>query len=299
MFKLNKKEAEDYLIKIFDFIENGDSKFNGHPGLYFFHTKTELKEKINELLSENEYDEFDLYYITSLLIKFMLGRYDSHTKVSFKDNVYIPIDFTVEENSLYITNTTPIYKKLIGCKLLKINNIDIQKILYELEEIICYSTKEHLLVMIQSFLSDVNVLKSLPSIENTTEKFIYTILNDNNETENITFNINNLPEFYSVQFPENYSTEVINDCCIIHYNSCRDKDKMEQLVAKLKEENNIKNYIIDLRYNGGGNSSVIKPLINFLKDKNIVALVNEYVFSSGRMALVELKKIGAYIIGQI
>ena len=42
MFKLNKKEAEDYLIKIFDFIENGDSKFKGHPGLYFFHTKTSL-----------------------------------------------------------------------------------------------------------------------------------------------------------------------------------------------------------------------------------------------------------------
>lgn len=245
MFKLNKKEAEYYLIKIFDFIENGDSIFKGHPGLYFFHTKTELKEKINELLSENEYDEFDLYYITSLLIKFMLGRYDSHTKVSFKENIYIPIDFTVEENSLYITNITPIYKKLIGCKLLKVNNIDIQKILCELEEIICYSTKEHLLVMIQSFLSDVNVLKSLPSIENNTEEFIYTILNDNNE----------------------------------------------------KEDNNIKNYIIDLRYNGGGSSSVIKPLINFLKDKNIVALVNEYVFSSGRMALVELKKIGAYIIG--
>lgn len=39
MIKLSKKEAEDYLIKIFDFIENGDSKFNGHPGLYFFHTK--------------------------------------------------------------------------------------------------------------------------------------------------------------------------------------------------------------------------------------------------------------------
>lgn len=297
MIKLSKKEVEDYLIKIFDFIENGDSKFKGHPGVYFFHTKKELKEKIDELLNKNEYDEFDLYYITSLLIKFMLGRYDSHTKVSFKDNIYIPIDFTVEENSLYITNISPIYKKLIGCRLLKINNIDIQKILCELEEIICYSTKEHLSVMIQSFLSDVNVLKSLPSIENNTEEFIYTILNDNNEKETITFNINNLPEFYSVQFPENYSTEVIDDCCIIHYNSCRDKDKMEQLIAKLKEDNKIKNYIIDLRYNGGGSSSVIKPLISFLKDKNIVVLVNEYVFSSGRMALVELKKIGAYIIG--
>lgn len=36
MFKLNKKEAEDYLIKIFDFIENGDSKFKGHLGYIFF-----------------------------------------------------------------------------------------------------------------------------------------------------------------------------------------------------------------------------------------------------------------------
>ena len=34
--------------------------------------KKELKEKMNELLNKNEYDEFDLYYITSLLIKFML-----------------------------------------------------------------------------------------------------------------------------------------------------------------------------------------------------------------------------------
>lgn len=45
MFKLNKKELEDYLIKIFDFIENGDLKFKGHPGLYFFHTKEELKKR--------------------------------------------------------------------------------------------------------------------------------------------------------------------------------------------------------------------------------------------------------------
>ena len=97
MNKLNKNETKKYIIEIFDFIENGDLKFKGHPGLYFFHTKKELEEKTKELLNENKYDEFDIYYITSLLIKFMLGRYDSHTKVSFKDNVYIPIDFTVEE----------------------------------------------------------------------------------------------------------------------------------------------------------------------------------------------------------
>lgn len=36
MNKLNKNETKKYIIEIFDFIENGDSKFKGHPGLYFF-----------------------------------------------------------------------------------------------------------------------------------------------------------------------------------------------------------------------------------------------------------------------
>ena len=56
MNKLNKDETKKYIIKIFNFIENGDSKFKGHPGLYFFHTKKELEEKIKELLNKEEYD---------------------------------------------------------------------------------------------------------------------------------------------------------------------------------------------------------------------------------------------------
>ena len=51
MNKLNKDETKKYIIKIFNFIENGDSKFKGHPGLYFFHTKKELEEKIKELIN--------------------------------------------------------------------------------------------------------------------------------------------------------------------------------------------------------------------------------------------------------
>ena len=134
MNKLNKNETKKYIIKIFDFIENGDSKFNGHPGLYFFHTKEELKEKINELLSENEYDEFDIYYITSLLIKFMLGRYDSHTKVSFKDNVYI-----LKDGRLYYTvkatNPTEAYYK--GLSLYQDDNFgDLIETRWDLEHIL-------------------------------------------------------------------------------------------------------------------------------------------------------------------
>lgn len=78
---------------------------------------------------------------------------------------------------------------------------------------------------------------------------------------------------------------------------------MEKMMAMIKEieilakENNINDYIVDLRGNSGGDSRINVPLIEYLKGKNIVVLINELVFSSGRTAFVELKKIGAYSIG--
>ena len=73
---------------------------------------------------------------------------------------------------------------------------------------------------------------------------------------------------------------------------------MKKLVEKLKSmENNINYYIIDIRNNSGGFSNINHILVEFLTGKNVVTLINETVFSSGRMMLVDLKKIGSHVIG--
>ena len=67
---------------------------------------------------------------------------------------------------------------------------------------------------------------------------------------------------------------------------------MEKLVEKLKAiEKNINYYIVDIRNNSGGFSNINHILIDFLTGKSIVTLINETVFSSGRMMLVDLKKL--------
>ena len=68
-------------------------------------------------------------------------------------------------------------------------------------------------------------------------------------------------------------------------------------IKKISEEKNIDKYIIDLRGNTGGNSNYLKSLIEFLKDKEIVTIVDQYVFSGGRWAVIDLKNIGSKIIG--
>lgn len=295
-----KDEVIDIAMGIFDFIDFGkvkwkDMEFFGHPGFYFFHTREELMSKIQEYITKDKYDQYDICYIVNCLIKFMLNKYDSHTKVLFSNTKYLPIELKIENDEVYIINTSLKLKKFMSWRVLKINNILIKDLLEEIDEICCYSTGEYLRTREASILTDVNMIRTLPSIVSSNEKIDF-LVSDGKNREVISFYIDELYDECMKIVPDNYSYEVIGKSVVIHYNSCRDIDKMNDLINKISSLD-ANYYIVDLRYNGGGDSSIIKPLIKFLKDKKIVVLINEYVFSSGRMALVELKKIGAYVVG--
>lgn len=304
MEKLTKEAAKKYINRILNFIDSGEVQFKnnifyGHPGFYFFHTKEELDNKVDQCLNRDFYDRYDIYYITNLLINYMLGKYDSHTQIKFNTNNYLPIQFKIQNGHVYIVNHSPDLDAVIGSIVLEINDIDINKILGELEKITGYSTNEFLKTRQESSLCNLEILRSLPSINSRTDNITFKIL-QNNQLKAICFNSNNQPTPFINVDPENYSYGIIDDCIIIHYNACRDKDKMSILIENIKvlaKENNTNNYIVDLRNNEGGDSLIVKPLIDYLNGKNIVVLINEKVFSSGRMAFVELKKIGAYAIG--
>ena len=78
---------------------------------------------------------------------------------------------------------------------------------------------------------------------------------------------------------------------------------MLDFVKKLKQiskDNNITNFIIDIRGNFGGNNTVIYPLLDFLKNSNfnVITITDRNVFSSGRFALIDLINIGSKTIGE-
>ena len=301
---INKNDAKTIIKRIFDYIDHGEEiteydTFNGHPGLYFFHSEEEFNNILDSYLEKEEYDRYDIYYIVQRLIKFLLNKYDSHTRMWFNDNTIFPIKFKIENNKIYVINITNDLKNVIGGELVSINGIDINQILKELEKIICYSTIEYLEETTTNYLSQINILRSLPSIDNKIDKINYKIIYNNKEEE-LTFYKNQNYNNYKDNTPNNYTYEVKDNILIIHYNSCKDREKMNELIKQIKLEtlkNNIEYYIIDIRNNRGGDSSIIDPLIDFLSDKKIVTLVNENVFSSGKMAMIDLKKIGSYIIG--
>lgn len=297
----SRKDVNNIINDIFDFIDNGiikieDKIFVGHPGLYFFHSKEDLLREINNLLNKDNYNKYDIYYLVNKLIKYMLGKYDSHTKIYFKNDNNLPIRFKIYNDRVYVIEHSSDIKNCKAGILINVNGVNIIQILKELEGIISFSTKEYLNVNQELMLSSINALKSLPSISSDTDFIVFKIL-VNNEVKNIVINCRILYKPIKEKKFQNYSYEILDNAVIVHYNSCQNKEGMEHLINNLNLIRDIDNYIIDIRNNAGGSSTIIKPLLEFLKGKNIVVLINEKVFSSGRMAYVDLKNIGAYSIG--
>jgi len=301
---MNKQETKNLIKKIFNYIDCGEvateyNIFKGHPGLYFFHQEEELERQLDLYLEKEEYNRYDVYYIVQKSIKFLLNQYDSHTRMWFQDNITFPIKFKFENNDIYVIHITDDLDNVVGGKLISINGISIKKIVKELEQIICYSTNEYLQEMIVSYITQINILKSLPSIDTDIDKVNYQIEHNGTINEIIFYEKEGYSDCIDNK-PDNCSYEIIDNIVVIHYSSCRNRQKMNELVENLKKEilnKGIQRYIVDIRDNHGGDSSIIDPLIDFLTDKHTVALVNEKVFSSGMMAMMELKRIGSYIIG--
>ena len=96
------------------------------------------------------------------------------------------------------------------------------------------------------------------------------------------------------------------DTLLINYHACAEMPNFPfsdfvTAVSDLIDENGYSRIVIDLRYNGGGNSEVINPLIDVLKEKNaeVFVLIDEGTFSSAVLNALTLKEdLGAVFAGR-
>lgn len=286
-----------YNDKVKEFIELLEEK---HLDLYFNISKFELNNFVKELLLNYSINnDYDFYYILNVIIKKIFGRYDSHTRILCKQsNFILPIRFKLIDGKAYVVKSDEKNKDLLFGELISINNISLSELIKEIELMTPYSTNEFLQSEIEKTLHNGFKIKSLPSIKDVySDEFNFKILSDDKiiDRKLTKSNIN----FYE---DTNYTYKILDNVLHIIYSSCREEyeGQMNAFVKKIKilsNTCNIKKYIIDLRGNTGGNNTIIKPLIEFLKDKETITLVDKYIFSSGRFSIVDLKRIGTKFVG--
>ena len=282
---------------IVNYLTNGsviidDRVINGHPAFYIKHTKDEFDKELDFIIRDKElYDRFDLYYYMNYMFKYMLNEYDSHTRMYFTDSKALPIKIRIIDGIPYIVDTIPKYYQYKGSSITSINGIDINQIMSELEKIICYASNDYLRIMLEDSLSDCNVLKSLPIIN------VLSDISFTTDKGEINFEKEDINAYTDINAKPNYSLDIKEKTAVITYKSCKDEDKMIELVDKLKSIDQLDSFIVDLRGNSGGNSSINRYLVDYLNGKKVIVLCDERVFSSARMCMIDLKNNGAELIG--
>ena len=261
-----------------------------HLDFYFVHTKKELNEFINKYLDDYKVnDKYDLIYMLRCIIKYMSGVYDAHTGVN-DDSLWFPLNLKVVENEIYIDSCYNV--EFEKTKLLAINNIPISDIVKEMEKSISYGTNGWLKRNLEIELTNSTSLKTLPSINSNTTKFEFL-------TDKGVLEIDTKKEYPKREKGPNYI--IINNTLIYRYKMCNKANQPNvDEIDKIIKENNINTFALDIRNNSGGNSTLIYPLLEYLKNSNlnVYTIVNKGVFSATRFASIDMRRIGSKIIGE-
>ena len=275
-----------------------------HPCPWHEISEEELNDIYNFLINRMDVkDKYTFFYMMNYIIKRLSGLEDAHTEYEFVEP--LPINFKIIENEILINYP----ERLKGSSLLAINDIDINKIVGELEEIITYGTEGRRRSKIEDYLFNRVALLSLPSLRGN-NKVVYKIQKLDGEIEELEFdNVQKYKEemFDTIEYlfgkPGEYE---IKDGALIYKHSSvqpQFETRIKESIQRLRSEelSNVNKIIIDLRGNFGGNSQLNKGLMDFLRDnagKELLVLTDYRVFSAGRYALMDLLKLGAITIGE-
>ena len=289
-----------------------------HPNLFYKYSKSDYYNKLN-YLTKNQ-SKYSINDMRLELMKLTASVEDGHTTAYVKSAKYFPFSATwFDDNSLRITAVTKEYKKYLGYKISKVNNLPINDVIKKLDAVTPNESSNWLKSKASKSLRNYELLKLLGIASNNT---ITLALKDfSNKSFNVKFKAINKQDFKKLVFldllynqknvpakpkksNQNYWHAYDKDNKIFYfkYKSCMDAATAKSIgESQLSYSNDINLYfnslikdfnnsdaekfIIDLRDNGGGNPELIKYLISNLavdpKFKNIADKNNRlFIFTN-------------------
>lgn len=214
------------------------------------------------------------------------------------------------------------YAAYLGHELVAINKIPIADVVKAAAPYISHETDEWLYHCFAQEIKNAGFLKALGIIK--ADNTIPVTLIDKNwrkiEAKIQTYAIDDYKQYNSgawITFPktgrysgDNYYFKPLNsDTLFIQYSFCNERKdcSVPEFLKQLKAELNKTKYkkvIFDLRFNTGGDVRLFQPVIDAVgeyKGKqsfDLYCLVGADTFSTGLIHAVQLKKMGAVIVGQ-
>ncbi len=261
---------------------------NNHLNLYHSISKEKVEECISSI---RNIDELSCIQFDYEMLKLFACFKDAHTLyfVSYK---YLDKQIIFIEDKLYLKNKQH-YKEIVA-----VSNMPAKDFIQSLSQMQCFETNAHLKNCIRSAINNGYYYEMLGLAKNnsiifeviddkTIKKYSVNIISKEEAIENGT--IQNNQKFYEYK--------ILGNILYFKYRVCREhkdypfKDFVKEMKNAVKKYK-LKEYILDLRDNNGGNSEILNPFQEFVKQNNLkgVLLINNGVFSSARIAVARFKK---------
>ncbi len=302
-----------------------------HPNFFTVHSVEEFEDAINTLDSKlNTLDDSQIIMELNRLIA--MGG-DSHTNLQF--NTYakamnrLPIQVIVLSDGVFISAATAPYKDLVGAQIIRFGDSDAADAFKQISVLFGYENNSRLINAGSSYITLIPALAAVGLADQFDQDTFDLTIKDKSTERVVTFDCtvpkarptwvsfaqsfkDGLPLMYR-KSNGNYQTEFLQDSKTMYlaYNKCQDAEDfpLRLLVTFINEKSDefdAQRIVIDLRFNGGGDETVLWPMIESLKKSkrfnkpgDIIALTSRYTFSSAMSNAQQLRdRAGAILIGE-
>jgi len=326
---INRLTNEQW-IKDINYLDETLTKY--HPNLK--ENSSEFEYKILKL--KEEANKLNDMQITTRLMQIVASLGDGHTQIKLNNDKIYPLGLWWYGTDLRVATASKGYKRITTTKLISINKIPIDKIVEKINTLIPYETDQWIKCQNVAYIVDPEILKSLEITSGDTalwsferddgeiisidispqEKEIklygYQLTPNSAISPSLTGNNSNFDGYWYKYIPQDKIFYFQYNICEDRFTASSDNSTFPifcDFVEKMKTEidkNVIDKFIIDLRWNFGGNSSVIKPFIDMLscnqklnKRGKIFVITSRRTFSGGVWAGVDiLENTNAISIGE-
>ncbi len=282
-----------------------------HINPYHNISKENFHIAVDVLKNHLEGMNIDQFYYELTRLVALIG--ESHSGVTLSNSQDIPYyvfpyGILSFENVWYLGGVSKKYADYIGWKVDKISGFTKDELIRKLSPYISHDTEVWLEAQLMSRIAIWNMLYYAGII---TDSSLTLELSKDAEHKAITLSAIALTEFKqediamieykkAITYPEDnyYSCRNIGDILFIQYNQCFEdpNQSMKNFVQEVKPLLEKSKYcVVDLRYNSGGNSAILNPLIKELKKYNktgdrLYTFIGEDTFSSGILNAIDLRQ---------
>src|SRR5579883_638997 len=254
--------------------------------------------------------------ITLRLMKLVAAAHVGHTYVGaplFAPFHRIPIGFTWYGSDLAVTSAAPEYSAALGARVLRVGSLDASALLAGVAPYVSYENDAWLRLASPNLMSLVEVLQAAGAVPAGQTNVEFTLARPGGEPFTVsaapgnpkawkTVNVDvpatlarkNPRAFYWYEYLANSKT------LYIQYNRCANDPKQHfgdfaRGVLSFADAHPVDRTVIDLRFNGGGNSFIIRSLKNGIKARPALAshlfvLIGAGTFSSAQDNAIELRR---------